>query len=438
MSSIVSQIQAASRDFFVPPFQDWVDHVTRPDATPLELLQAFEHGLYLAFGGREGTEERKEILGTFSIRIAIDLGTETRRLEALKSHKGKPTPTQIRALVQLGENLRESAEGILTQIKVYLSQADVWPLQLKETLSYIRTLLIRMRDHEPMLGQLTEHPKLLSPLELDFPESPIDSFDEDVIDNVLLQKYTAPLFFSWRNLFTWPPPSFRRTNHVEVNLATMAALLGGLTLSQGDLWIDLGTGNGDTLCQLARKFSMASFLGLDLDESLSVQEEKTLGRPHGRNNPSNATYTVLTQTRGVPDSSSFYQGLHDTSLHTAGRHGARVSSIFYPCSTDGDQLAHSAKSMLDTSLDVLQPGGLGFLVTEDLHVLAESVAHLEEKRGKITTLAYAPRPFHGNQLREMGIKPYRPFASEMGIRASNRFARAGTFNWGYMMAFRRA
>jgi hypothetical protein len=185
----------------------------------------------------------------------------------------------------------------------------------------------------------------------------------------------------------------------------LAAVMGSVPL---DRWVDLGAGDGRTAESMAAR-------GHDV---LAVDR-----RPQ----PLRAGVA-----RVLVDGSST-DAVAAATVGAVGAGTAGVVSLFYPLHAVGPAGVRF-EPRLSTALELLRPGGLGILVTEDPIAQAAAVRMLDPDE-RVSALWTVPEPLSGAQLRALAIEPYAPRWDEVAT-GPGPDASLGAFTWGLVVLFR--
>lgn len=98
------------------------------------------------------------------------------------------------------------------------------------------------------------------------------------------------------------------------------------------------------------------------------------------------------------------------------------------------------KSLIQTSLELLRPGGYGLVVTEAPFMVQRTLARLSENADRVGTVAYSSIPLSRGLLTTLGIEPYSPLLADLESERMgdpDSFQKRGTYNWGFPIIFRR-
>ncbi|MBX2803620.1 MAG: hypothetical protein KTR31_38435 [Myxococcales bacterium] len=193
--------------------------------------------------------------------------------------------------------------------------------------------------------------------------------------------------------------------------AVFAERFGALAVSPGDLWLDLGCGDGAALRAFAKRHPGIRTVGVELSGAVPEQQGVITVPP----DPDPAVLSAAT-------------------VQQVGAATVAVATLLYPlhnrlASGEHTDLAHIWQ--LGTLLEVLQPGGHGWLVTEDPVAWRRAWEWLlaDERACEVAAIRQA---VGAKALRRHGIEPYHPTARDL-----QGTTEAPGFTWGLVIAFRR-
>ena len=234
-------------------------------------------------------------------------------------------------------------------------------------------------------------------------------------------------------------------------------LIHSIIASATGVWADFGTGNGTTLCGLARKNPNPLFVGVDLfvPGFLGlIEEEVRRGLPGLSDKPSNARYVLMRSGQvpnedrlpivGLdlpsPESLMGYSMAQTTELVTRvmGRYIASeaspksVVSLFYPYTADSTV---NALLQIKVGLNLLQAGGALIVITEKPQLINKALMDLMT-HATLDSIVYSEEPLSSEQLRSLGITPYtvRNIDLSPDLPAQESY---GQFGWGYALVLRK-
>lgn len=235
---------------------------------------------------------------------------------------------------------------------------------------------------------------------------------------------------------------FRNATPTQVLNAEQAILRWqNISVGLGQSWVDLGSGNGDSLGRIGRSHPEGKVIGIDLQDSTELSHELAHGRSHIDQLPDNVTYTVITRNypeddrleyfpiRGqYPDAEHNPDLYQRATLDALGEGTHDVVSSIYP---DPGSLKHLTKRRLrgapqnryeyqyQTLLRLLKPGGQGIIFLAPLNVEQQDALRytikLLSSYQEIEVIAYCPNPvpMEGFGLAEFGQRkdPSRHFTT---------------------------
>lgn len=210
----------------------------------------------------------------------------------------------------------------------------------------------------------------------------------------------------------------------------------GIAMTSDSVWVDIGSGNGDSLGRLARKHP-GRFIGVDKENSEALFYEVKLGAKYLESLPDNARYLVLSYNRPgscmvrhervkpVPmrpwnDRPSDADMVMDATVESVGEASAQVVSLVFPYSESrrrtflGRVIQGPRPDLLDyqlkTAVRLLRPGGLGVAVLESTETaeklcVAERAVKALRTHPELRWIGYTPQGF---QVETLGLAPYAP------------------------------
>lgn len=215
----------------------------------------------------------------------------------------------------------------------------------------------------------------------------------------------------------------------------------GIRLAPDELWVDIGSGNGNSLGRLARKHR-ARFIGVDTETSVELGYELATQSRFLDNLPENVRYVLLSWNRiglgplshrRLEQNSLMGRWLDRTSqddrisaatVHAIGEGTASVVSFIFPYlhskprSLVGRLFSGPVPQTLDyqmrTAVQLLRPGGLGVIFLEtgrqgEEGRLVERVLNGLRGRPEVASIEVATQPI---EVERLGVAPYDPHNKE--------------------------
>ncbi len=209
-----------------------------------------------------------------------------------------------------------------------------------------------------------------------------------------------------------------------------------LTVGPNERWIDIGTGNAESLGRLARRHR-GEFIGIDKENSPPLLLEVTRGGPNVEALPNNARYVVLYWNRpgaGMAEHPRIERAsflplegretsasqTHRSTLAVLGASSAAVVSLLFPYTEPTPQsvlgwilqgkAGDPLEEQLDTAILLLRPGGIGVAfveaspTAEKKRVLERTLATLRARR-EIAAIQFTPQGLPADRL---DLAPYAP------------------------------
>jgi hypothetical protein len=248
------------------------------------------------------------------------------------------------------------------------------------------------------------------------------------------------------------PPPTQNPLLREIDLPQLLREWSGEVLARTGRWVDLGSGDGRSLAALAALSSSAEVLGVDLAWSFSIDAANRLDSG-AQELPPNAAYLLFGEGEGprgltlhkikaTARDRMYPDALGARIVATIGARSAALLTLLYPIhmpQTGRDRKTRPAHVyQLYTALNLLGPGGIGIVVTEDPRVWRTAVEVLLEQP-VVESISYLPCAIAGEQLRTMGIIPYEATMGELDPSLNDPrdvCARAAAFPYGLLMMFR--
>lgn len=210
----------------------------------------------------------------------------------------------------------------------------------------------------------------------------------------------------------------------------------------GEIWLDHGTGNGQTLANRARIFLDARFIGISFESRNKLQLASWLQEEA----PPNLSYGLLHDNplpeghpfvamRMFPDGMQKHDTFDDEVARLIrrqwGQRFAGVVSLFYPHAVKTGpgmlflavlplavpELIRNPKlrrekfgdrffMKLDLALDSLRDGGKGILLIDNEHDTVRAIRYLK-KQARVKKIEVSETPLGPGELSRMGVDPYR-------------------------------
>ncbi len=236
--------------------------------------------------------------------------------------------------------------------------------------------------------------------------------------------------------------SVRRAPPVrEVDTGEML-LLWRLFIVEGvSRWIDLGCGDGRSLGRFATLNPGRSLLGVDLKGAPTVSAGGG-GQALRDGLPANANFVELGPDPGSPPISP--EDLAATMIRSLGRGSAKTVTLLFPLHTvqrrhdGGRRLAHELQ--LEIAMALLEPGGAGFLATENPTAFRTALIWLGQ-RDDVSSISYGGAPLSESALQELGVYGFSPTRRDLdpsqaaeGLHGDPE-AVLGTFRWALPVLF---
>jgi hypothetical protein len=244
-------------------------------------------------------------------------------------------------------------------------------------------------------------------------------------------------------------PELERSLRIVANAIPVASLEAAraraawelISLAPDALWVDIGSGNGETLSRLARRHP-GRFIGIDKENSPPLDLEVKRGAPILDALPDNVTYLLLCYNR--PDSCmlprherlryvplrpwsnrpSNADRIMDATVETIGEGSAAVVSLLFPYTESGNQstlgrvlsgpIPQTLDYQLRTAVRLLRPGGTGvaFLesnaVADQKRVLERALRALRASP-ELSWIGFTP---YSLEAESFGMAPYAPKDSQ--------------------------
>lgn len=215
----------------------------------------------------------------------------------------------------------------------------------------------------------------------------------------------------------------------------------GIGLASDELWVDIGSGNGDSLGRLARRHR-ARFIGVDTETSVELGYELATQSRFLDNLPENVRYVLLSWNRPgkgplshprLEQESMMGRWLDRTSqddrisaatVHAIGEETASVVSFIFPYLHSKPRslverlfngpVPQTLDYQMRTAVQLLRPGGLGVIFLEtgrqgEEGRLVEWVLNGLRGRPEIASIEVATQPI---EVERLGVAPYDPHNKE--------------------------
>lgn len=469
---------------FVPAFHRWIERALDPKQSNLELLENYQRLARIL----EVSHTSEFMHHVFEVQTALyqDFARSFDRLRRIQEASPQAVSKQeVRGMHRLvGEIARLRAEyQFEAAIIPHLKQSGNWDIPLKIAKPQILRMFRDFQDN-PLIEMLIERgPSILAPLDLDFEGlNPITGNFVDALMTAqgnseadLLVSKNYPISKRFGRLLE---DEDHPVKVGKVDLSHVLSQWASLDLKPGELWVDLGSGMGANLVQLAHSFPQARFVGTEYfsDHSYLFLKEKYRDWPHLKHMPDNARFvTVGLPVRGdsppieqirlskremrrpkeemmrekLPKSIS--RGSAGYVSHFFPQFGSRFTredlGNFNPFSQTLDPMdtligdrTLALDHQLETGLELLRPGGLGLFLTENPGAYDRAVRLLADKPDKVEEVYFTDRPFTGKQLVSLEITPRTIYMVEVNpstFYQEGTLQRFGTFNWAYPLIYRR-
>jgi hypothetical protein len=240
-------------------------------------------------------------------------------------------------------------------------------------------------------------------------------------------------------------PELERSLRIVANATPVAVLdvpraldqWKGISLAADQLWVDIGSGDGESLGRLARRHA-GRFVGVDKENSPALALEA--GREANALDalPGNVKYLMLCYNRPdscmiprherlqyVPlrawsDRPSNADRIMDATVDTIGAGSASVVSLLFPYTESGEQsslgrvlrgpIPQTLDYQLTTAVRLLRPGGLGVALLESGEVadrkrVLERALHALRASPELSWIGFTRNPVPAEDL---GLAPYAP------------------------------
>ncbi len=241
-------------------------------------------------------------------------------------------------------------------------------------------------------------------------------------------------------------PSARFIEHNE-----LVYVWDSLALRPAELWVDLGSGDGESLRNMALRNPSGRFLGVEVASSTQAARAAELTTA-ATMLPCNVTYLMLGSharasehvvVRALSDADlRLPDRIADATVAAVGRDAATIVTLLYPLHNqqrDGTgRVRLAVEHQLESAVAMLRPGGMGVLVTEDIVALQRCAALLVED-SRVSSVCVVKEAVRAEQLLEMGITPFRPSWRDI-VHAPVPSTHDGLrpFWWGLVLFFWRA
>jgi hypothetical protein len=252
---------------FVPAFYRWVKRAQDPKQSNLELLENYQRLARVLEAGR--TSEFMHHVLEVQQALYQDFARSFDRLRRIQEASPQAVSKQeVRGMHRLvGEIARLRTEyQFEAAIIPHLKQSGNWDIPLKKAKPQILRVFRDFQEN-PLMEMLIERsPSVLAPLDLDF--EGLNPITGDFVDarmtaqgnseaDLLVSKnYSISKRFG--RLLEEEAPQVKIG---KVDLSHLLSQWASLDLKPGELWVDLESGMGANLVQLAHSFPQARFVG---------------------------------------------------------------------------------------------------------------------------------------------------------------------------------
>lgn len=477
--------QIPAYNFFITGFQKWVDNSLQPDHSAVQLLERFEqlapflNATHSPRFGDKMTNIRNAIFKE-TMQYSDSLLRDGRKQIDDSSNSDKFSSQQLDTLqtsladAQTLHAEIKDLEGIDWHIETvlirYFREGKLSTFAMDEFTKSIRGFLNEIRDDSELAELIIAAPSILASLDIDFNAGERPGANDSTLTHLLPAERKS----IWsREITTWPFP-VKETAISKVDPAVLLSFWENHSVRAGATWIDLGSGNGATLVNLAARFSQAQFIGIDIanHDSYPLREELEAGGPHLAQKPENVRYIAigvpLEKVTRKPCDNDFIEHVGVTRRETNRptndlmrrkirqvfrKQSVSYVSMFYPYETKersentgfgSDAFSPRSKlfdplgTQLQSAIWLLQRGGYGFVFTEAPETIDRVKIFLEKNRRRVESITYAEHPLTGDELRAMGIEPYSSLKAEMVTHTGKHkreFTPYGDFKWAFPLVF---
>lgn len=415
---------AAVNQTFVPPFQAWVDRAPHPGESPALALRHFaklESMLRLGCPGNltKAHDDIQRLLVDDLSRILpqLEAGIFSREAQQAAAAKFRQFLTSDKSFEAL---FKAYAEFISDS-----RRSDLVPHIFFGNISSFYSLIA---NHPEILRAIAEDPSWVACLGLSIAGDMPTAIPQD-----------------WKQLWTQTQMASEGPQVFERDVL-LGMAISCLRTTQGR-WVDIGTGNGASLCAMGRTFPHLGFLGIDCFQSVGPVNSVIEGRnKHLNNKPSNVRYALM-KPRSVSEDLSGIEcvdydyrgdlgriplGVIDRTLNGILEknpiHGASILYPYVPKIPD-----QNIDLQMETLLRHLPPQGMGLVITEKPAFMNRLLSMAAGAFSRFASFGYSEKPFSRKQLGALGITPFSPDNRTIGKEGPeiNPHETFGSFDWGY-------